>query len=348
MKKYETVASALTAGIESGKYPEGTALPTEDMLTRMYGVSRQTVRRALAELVEGGVITRRQGSGSVVRPRSAPRTGKIAVVATYISDYIFPGQLSAMEEVLSANRYTAVLSATRNRVCTERAILEELLNDPVDGILIEGTKSALPNPNFDLYRQLIARGTPIVFFNGYYPALGGVYYVCADNQDGGAELVRHLTAGGHTKIAGIFKSDDIQGHQRYSGFISELFREGLAIPDENIIWYTTETKSALFDEPERLIKRLGDNTAVVCYNDETAFGLVKCLLAAGKRVPDDIAVAGFDNSELSRISPVPLTTLSYGGNNIGRTAAQMLVDILNGKQVRSEVVPWTLVCRESS
>ena len=349
MKKYETVASAIIDDIKSGKYPSGTALPTEENLTAMYAVSRQTVRRALSLLVDRGLISKRQGSGSIVRPkRSAHTTGKIAVVATYISNYIFPSQLRAVEEVLSENKYTAVLSATRNRVCNERAILEEILKDPVDGILIEGTKTAMPNPNFDLYENLIGMGIPVVFFNGYYPALSGTYYVCADNREGGAELVRHLIARGHTKIAGYFKSDDIQGHQRYSGFISELFRSGLIIPDENVFWYTTETKETLFDKPEEVIKWLGDNTAVVCYNDEVAFGLIKFLLSAGKRVPEDVAVVSFDNSSLSRISQVPITSLSYEDRNIGRIAAQKLIDILGGREVSSEVLPWTFVQKESS
>ena len=253
-----------------------------------------------------------------------------------------------MDEVLSENKYTAVLSATRNRVCNERVILEEILKNPVDGILIEGTKSAMPNPNFDLYEKLIGMGIPVVFFNGYYPTLSGTYSVCADNQAGGAELVRHLIDRGHTKIAGYFKSDDIQGHQRYSGFISELFRSGLIIPDENVFWYTTETKEKLFDDPEEVLKRLGDNTAVVCYNDEVAFGLVKCLLSNGRRVPEDVAVVSFDNSNLSRISQVPITSLSYEDRNIGRIAAQKLVDILNGREVSSEVLPWTFIQKESS
>lgn len=253
-----------------------------------------------------------------------------------------------MDEVLSENKYTAVLSATRNRVCNERAILEEILKNPVDGILIEGTKSAMPNPNFDLYEKLIGMGIPVVFFNGYYPTLSGTYSVCADNQAGGAELVRHLIDRGHTKIAGYFKSDDIQGHQRYSGFISELFRSGLIIPDENVFWYTTETKEKLFDDPEEVLKRLGENTAVVCYNDEVAFGLVKCLLSAGRRVPEDVAVVSFDNSNLSWISQVPITSLSYEDRNIGRIAAQKLVDILDGRDVSSEVLPWTFIQKESS
>lgn len=347
MKKYETVAAALISDIKSGKYPRGSALPTEERLTLMYGVSRQTVRRALSVLAEGGMISTRRGSGSTVLPeRSAPRTGKIAVVATYISDYIFPGQLQAVEEVLSENHCTAVLSATRNRICTERTILSALLSDPVDGILIEGTKSALPDPNADLYARLMKMGIPVVFFNGC-PALPGTYSVCADNYAGGTELARHLVAKGHTNICGFFKSDDIQGHQRYSGFISELFRRGLIIPDENIFWYTTETKDALFSKPEEVLPRLKDCTAAVCYNDEAAFGLVKCLLAAGRRIPQDIAVASFDNSALSDISPVPITSLECCGN-IGRIAAQKLVSLLNGEEISSGVVPWRLVQKSST
>lgn len=172
MTKYEAVAQAIKTDIENGVYTEGQAIPTEELLAAQYDVSRQTIRKALALLVEDDLIIKRQGSGSVVRPkRLNPRTGKIAVVATYISDYIFPSQLRAVDEVLSENKYTAVLSATRNRVCNERAILEEILKNPVDGILIEGTKSAMPNPNFDLYEKLIGMGIPVVFFNGYYPTL---------------------------------------------------------------------------------------------------------------------------------------------------------------------------------
>lgn len=140
MTKYEAVAQAIKTDIENGLYKEGQPIPTEEMLTAQYDVSRQTIRKALSLLVEDNLIIKRQGSGSVVRPkRLNPRTGKIAVVATYISDYIFPSQLRAVNDVLSENKYTAVLSATRNCVCNERAILEEILKNPVDGILIEGT-----------------------------------------------------------------------------------------------------------------------------------------------------------------------------------------------------------------
>ena len=158
MTKYEAVAQAIKTDIENGVYTEGQAIPTEELLTAQYDVSRQTIRKALALLVEDDLIIKRQGSGSVVRPkRLNPRTGKIAVVATYISDYIFPSQLRAVDEVLSENKYTAVLSATRNRVCNERAILEEILKNPV------------AEPEFRFVREAYRHGYPGSFFQRILP-----------------------------------------------------------------------------------------------------------------------------------------------------------------------------------
>lgn len=349
LKKYEFVANSLSEDIGTGKYPGGTLLPTEEQLTKIYGVSRQTVRKALSILEEKDIIGKRQGSGSTVKIRNpAVRSRKVSVIVTYIDDYIFPGQLRGVEEVLSKNNYSAILSATGNRICSERKILEDILKDPVAGILVEGTKTALPNPNIDLYEKLARRNIPIVFFNSCYPGLKGPLYVCADNRRGGYELVTYLLNKGHRSIASIFKADDIQGHERYSGYISAMFDNKLFISDSKTIWYTTETKDRLFDESGNILSSIGDATAVVCYNDEIAFMLIKYLTSRGKKVPEDIAVVSFDNSSLSEMSPVKITSLSYGDVNIGTIAARKLMDILNGRMAASETIPWKLAEKESS
>ncbi|MGN0666812.1 MAG: substrate-binding domain-containing protein [Huintestinicola sp.] len=349
MKKYEFVANSLSEEIRAGYYSNGTLLPTEEQLTRIYSVSRQTVRKALSILEDKDIIEKKQGSGSVVRVRNpAADSRKISVIVTYIDDYIFPGQLRGVEEVFSKNSYSAILSATGNRICSERRILEDILNEPVAGILVEGTKTAFPNPNIDLYEKLAGLNIPIVFFNSCYPELKGPLYVCADNRGGGYELVTYLLKKGHKNIASIFKADDIQGHERYSGYISAMFDNNIIISDNKTIWYTTETKDSLFDESGSVMTAIGDATAVVCYNDEIAFMLIKYLTARGKRVPEDIAVVSFDNSSLSEMSPVRITSLSYGNKNIGTIAASKLVDILNGRKTSSETISWTLTEKESS
>lgn len=349
MKKYEFVANSLSDDIRTGHYHNGALLPTEEQLTRIYGVSRQTVRKALSILEAKGIIEKKQGSGSMVKIRNpAADSGKVSVIVTYIDDYIFPGQLRGVEEVLSKNNFSAILSATGNRICNERKILEDILNDPVAGILVEGTKTAFPNPNIDLYEKLAEQNIPIVFFNSCYPGLKGPLYVRADNRRGGYELVTYLLSKGHRSIASIFKADDIQGHERYSGYISAMFENKLYVSDSKTIWYTTETKEKLFGESGDILSSIGDATAVVCYNDEIAFMLIKYLIACGKRVPEDIAVVSFDNSSLSEMSPVRITSLSYDNINIGTIAARKLMDILNGRKASSEIIPWKLAEKESS
>lgn len=347
MKKYEFVANALSKDIETHFYPDGTLLPTEEQLTKLYDVSRQTVRKSLSILEEKGLIEKKQGCGSVVTMKNpAADSGKVAVIATYIDDYIFPVQLGGAVEVLAKKHFSAVLSATGNRICTERKILKDIIREPVAGILVEGTKTAFPNPNIDLYKKISDMKIPIVFFNSCYKELDGTLCISADNRKGGYDLTSYLLAKGHKSIAAVFKADDIQGHQRYSGYISAMFDHNIYISDSKTIWYTTETKERIFEGSD-LLSSIGDATAVVCYNDEIAFNLIKYLTACGKSVPRDIAVVSFDNSSLSEISPVKITSLSCGVN-LGETAAKKLMDILGGRAAVSEVIPWRLEEKESS
>lgn len=347
MPKYQTIAFILRDEILEGQYAGGQMLPTEEQLAQRFAASRQTVRQALSVLVSDGLISKLRGSGSrVLAQNGRSKSGNIAVIATYISDYIFPGILREAESVLAANQYTAVLAATRNSVYNERSILTGLLTKPIDGILVEGTKTALPNPNLDLYQKLMERNIPIVFFNGFYADLGGTISVYADNYGGGYELVQYLLRQGHPSIAGIFKSDDIQGHQRYSGYITALRDAGRMTDDSAVFWYTTESKDELFTSA--LTEKIAACSAVVCYNDEIAFRLIPLLQARGAHVPQDVSVVSFDNSSLSELSPVKITSLSYEDQNIGRVAAQTLLRRIAGETTDSQILRWTLIEKESS
>lgn len=352
--KYQRIADELQSNIETGKYISSTVLPTEFVLAQEYQVSRQTVRQALSVLAKAGLIEKRQGSGShILRKDLALEQAQhysVAVVTTYISDYIFPGILREAETVFSGNNCAPSLFATQNEVSNERRVLKNLLTMPIDGLLVEGTKAALPNPNLDLYQQIIAKGIPVVFFHGNYANLPGALSVLDDNFEGGRLLVEHLYNRGHKNIAGIFKSDDIQGHQRYAGFSTTLCTLGLPIEDKQIFWYTTEMKETLLSGGSSdLIDQVLENvSAVVCYNDEVANYLVTYLTKKGVKIPEEIAVVSFDNSWHSELSPVPITTLSHGKYNVGRMAAELLVQLLQGEDGHSQKAPWILIQKESS
>lgn len=354
--KYQALADLLRGRILSGEYVPLQQLPTEQALCESHQVSRQTVRQALAVLSADGLIEKRQGSGSRVRDLSQPAARPqrtVAVITTYISDYIFPSILREAENVLSQENCSMLLYATQNQVVNERKVLQALLSHPMlDGVLVEGTKTALPNPNLDLYRELLRRRVPLVFMNGNYHELTGAISVLDDNYNGGYALVKYLYEKGHTGIAGIFKSDDVQGHQRYAGFAAAMRDFDLPMEDTHLYWYNTEAKAAIISPergcPDEVCDILQGCTAVVCYNDEVANALILSLLKRGVKIPQEMAVVSFDNSRYSEMSAVRITSLSHGEHNVGRIAAESLLKLLDGESCESAVAPWELMEKQSS
>lgn len=353
IKKYQLLADRLREDLLRNSGQPGWKLPTELELVQQFRLSRQTVRHALRLLEEEGLIQRRQGSGSYATgllPGAAPR--QIAVVTSFLDDYIFPAILHDASDVFSRQGYSTAVYATENQVSVERDILLRLLEEPVSGLLVEGSKTALPTPNADLYQRLRRAGTPMVFLHGAYGELAGVPCVADDNYGGGYQLARYLTSKGHREIAGIFKSDDVQGPQRYHGAVSALRDAGFFIRDGRFAWYDTEDRRRLLEEkdPRLLVdflqKRLEGASAVICYNDEIAYHLIQILLETGLRVPEEVAVVSFDNSYLSQISPVPITSLSHR-SRMGRVAAEQMAELLRGEAAHSRSLDWELMVRAS-
>lgn len=352
--KYIQLASALRTEIREGVYKATNRLPTEMQLATQYNVSRQTVRQALALLSQEGLIEKRQGSGSHILDASVQITNNnIVVITSYINDYIFPALLQNVQSVLDKSSYSTLVYSTQNQLYREREILHSILQHPVRGMLVEGVKTALPNPNLDLYQRMQKLGIPMVFLHGSYPSLDAVC-VSDDNESGGYQAVQFLIHKGHTRIGGIFKGDDIQGHLRYYGFLSALRDRNLPFPDEQILWYSTEDRQALLEQHQndwlnRFLQKAGrEYTALVCYNDEIAHPIIQLLLNQGLRVPEDVAVISFDNSYYSEMGPVQITSLSHNTGKIGRLAAQSLLDLIHGKPTKSQAVDWHLEEKQST
>ena len=137
---------------------------------------------------------------------------------TYLDGYIFPRTIQAIEDVLFKAGYTVQIAFTNNLVDRERKILEDILQrDEVAGVMVEATKSALPNPNIHFYRELMERKIPVLFINCYYKELP-LPHVAMNDRLAGKAATEYLIKKGHKKITGIFKLDDGQGHLRYAGF----------------------------------------------------------------------------------------------------------------------------------
>ena len=352
--KYQTVAATLRREIAEGVFGEGQLLMTEEELKGRFGVSRQTVRQAIAMLEDDGLVVRRLGSGTYVKhgPRRHGETLTVGVVTTYITDYIFPSIVRGIESVLSANGCIMNLSATYNRVDHERAILQRALDSSVDGLIIEGTKTALPNPNIPFYQALREKNIPVVFINGRYAQMNSSVQVVMDDYNGGILAARTLLDKGFQRIGGVFKRDDVQGHERFRGVSEMLLQAGQDFPDDRICWFGTESRHSLFQEADGLrllnsIQQPDGPDAIVCYNDEVALSLCAALRERGCKVPRDVAIISFDNSAFAGLAHPALTTLNHPKDDFGALAAQKLLHMISGAPEESAVLPWQLIERES-
>ena len=351
--KYLQVADILRREIAEGIFRDGQTLMTEEELRFRFKVSRQTIRQAIALLEDDGLVDRRRGSGTYVRhgPRRRQGTVHVGVVTTYITDYIFPSIVGGIESVLNRDGAVMSLSATYNDSGIEREVLERMLDGRVDGLIVEGVRTARETPNEDLYRRLAERNIPVLFMNGYYPELGHIPHVVMDDYGGGRIAAREVLNRGYHNPAGMFKTDDLQGRERADGFLEELKSQGVFPPEENLLCFGTEERFTLLDTPQgvafadRLLA--GGADCVVCYNDVFAASLMARLQERGMKLPDQMGFIGFDNASVAEMIRPGLTTLGHPKEAFGSLVAEKLLRMISGEKERSVNMAWTLVERDS-
>ncbi|MBQ5783115.1 MAG: substrate-binding domain-containing protein [Oscillospiraceae bacterium] len=300
----------------------------------MFSVSRQTVRQAINILINEGVLESRQGSGTYIcAPVSAKRVQSktIGVIVTYFDEYIFPSIINGIESVISERGYTMHVACTRNDKDKEAAALRSMIANNIDGLIVEPTKSALPNGNHDIYREIAEKEIPLIFANSYYPDLR-FPYVSLDDVKAGYVAAKCLMEMGHRKIAMILKSDDIQGHLRFRGARDAAGEMEIVLSQENTLWFTTEDIRYLEEESARVLRYIGDCTAVLCYNDQTAATVLRVLEKAGRNVPQDVSVISIDDANQATACTPKLTTVAHPKKLMGSIIAENLFRLIDGEK----------------
>ena len=351
MAKYQEVIDWISECISSGELAPGDKIPSENDICEKFGISRQTARHAIGNLVGSGILVSLRGSGTYVADERADREGKnsIAVITTYVDSYIFPKTIQGIEKKLSELGYNTQISFTGNTVDKERRILEEILNrDDVAGIIIEPTKSALPNPNLKFYRQLAERNIPVMFINSYYPELD-MPHVSLNDKECAYRAVKKLIEAGHEEIACVTKLDDGQGRGRYAGYLKAIREAGQKVDENHVLWLDSVDARKMKTVKDRVLGRVGDCTAVFAYNDQVATEVISILKKAGKKVPDDVSVISMDDSDLARLSRPKLSSVPHPKEKLGEKAAENLVHMIHHKGFKAtyEFVE-DLIERESS
>jgi DNA-binding LacI/PurR family transcriptional regulator len=330
--------------------------PTLDMVAARAGVGRGTVSRVVngshqvSETTRLAVMQAIEDLGYV--PNRAARalvtraTDTIALVVSEPEERVFGdpffGQIvRGVSSALAGTRRQ--LMVTMAQAGTERSLLDGYLNrQHVDGVLLLSLHGEDPLPG-----HLAARGLPAVM-GGRPAAPSTLPFVDVDNTGGARQAIAHLAATGRTRIATVAGPQDMAaGVQRLDGYRTALCDAGLTAAD-SLVEYGDFTEGSGMDAGRALLDRVPDLDAVFAASDQMAVGVMSALAAAGKRVPEDIAVVGFDDSPIAQHASPKLTTVHQPVVAMGARMVELLVELIEGRPVTDVVLDTHLVVRDSA
>lgn len=351
--KYQIVAEKIKSQIDNGEYQYGDKLPSENFLCNKYHLSRQSIRKAYELLEKQEYTYSVRGSGNFVKKQITSHKAKnVGVILSYTHSHVFSSITMGCEQILMERGYGMQLSITQNSFELEGKCLELMPPEKISGLIVEGTKSALPNPYIRHYQNLIHQGIPVVFIHNYYNGLQ-TPCVLMDDIQASKKLTQILLDAGHRKIAGIFKEDDLQGIRRFQGYAETLFEAGLQVDDRHIWWFHSNHEMWIQNKysVEYSLDDLMECTALVCYNDILAEEIYHDLSQKGIRVPQDLSIVGFDNQNIKLDGDCYLTSVQHPRRKLGETAANLVCDMIEqGCDVTPAepiIMPSTIVARNS-
>lgn len=340
----EQIYHTLCRRIDHGEWQADGRLPSERMLAEELGVCRVTVARAVTRLVEDGRVRRRRGSGTFVaaegrRDRSV--TGAVGLLIPFSHDEYTSRIVKAVASELSDAGFSLLFHDTRADWRREAAQLARL-RGRADGLLIF---PADPSRMYNEYRELQEDGVPFVLVDRYCFGLD-TDYVVTDNYTASLEAVRQLIASGRRRIVHLTTQDlgCSSAMDRRMGFSQALHEARLPVtpastriivPDTHPADYAPDVPGAppLAALPviQALLAEPDPPDALFALNDWVTLSCLAALRHEGVRVPGDIALAGFvDNELVASHLPVPILAVSQPKDDIGRTAAQILLGRLRG------------------
>lgn len=323
-------------------------LPTEAALCERFQVSRQTVRQALLILEEEGLIERRQGSGAYITQRvltPAVFSDRIAILAPCTDSGAQAHALWELQSILMAAGWQSRVFSTENRFGREREILQTLLSDPVRAVISAGVRTALPNPNLDLYQRLQEAGA-LLLAVGQHRLPGNIPCVCSDDYSGGRLLAERLISLGHKKIGGIFPNGDLAGGQRLFGCLCCLRDHDIPFDDRRFLLYDGYHRGTPSESRLRSFLQTisADCTALICHSEETAQQLLGELYHLHIPVPQQMSVIAFTETENNAATGgrTRLTAAVHPGPAPWTLAAHGLLGLLDGKSFAPKPLSWVL------
>jgi LacI family transcriptional regulator len=304
-------------------------------------VAPETREAVLRAVREQGFSTNRNA-----RALSGGRTGLIGVTIPLVEAAYFGAILSGASEALYEQDMRIVLCPTLHQHDREVTLLDRLVRGTTDGAVL-----MLPEESGAELKALQGQGFPFVVVDPRVALDEGIPVVSAAHATGARAATEHLIALGHRRIGAITGPRDwLASTERLNGYHGALGAAGI-LPDPALVTTSDFRTGPLSEKAAAALLDLPDPpTAIFAFNDNAAISVVHVARARGLRVPEDLSVVGFDDSEQAAIVTPPLTTVRQPLEELGRMAVSLLLRVLENQRhdaLRIELAT-KLVVREST
>jgi DNA-binding LacI/PurR family transcriptional regulator len=282
-------------------------------------ISEETRQRVLAAADELGWVP-----DAAAQALGRGRTETIGVVVTTLADPFIGALVQTIESTALDHGYAILLASSNEIPERELGAARMLQSRRVDGVIVTSSRvGALYQEHLEQLRVPVVLINSLVQHSRRYTFSIGI-----DNHHGGRLATQHLIQRGHRRIAYVAspadRTDDLG---RMTGYRDALGEAGIEFDPALVVQGTGRAGGGQRSLP--MILALDDRpTGVFCYNDMTAIGLMEAARGAGLRIPQDLAVVGFDDITFARFCCVPLTTIAQPIAELGRRAMEMVLQLL--------------------
>lgn len=361
---YLQLANQLRERILAGDLPPDTRLDTEWELAQGLHISRGTVRQALATLENEGLLYRIPGKGTYVRgalSQARNTSSLIGFMVPYAHDPLTMEMLSGAESVLKGQGYRLLFCNCGGDRARQSREVRSLLAQGLRGLILFPVDGTTADPTLS---WLQGQGFPLVLVDRSVPGLDADSVV-VDNYAGGYQATEHLILLGYRRIGFVASSnlhistvaDRFAGYRKALADYHISYRSSWLLEDleegnpERILQnrLTPEERNKDKILLAEYLRQEDAPEAIFAVNDLVAIRLLRCLQAEGRRVPQEIALVGFDDLDVAANLAVPLTSVHQPKYEVGAQAARVLLERLERPAVALQkvVLPVSLVVRES-
>jgi DNA-binding LacI/PurR family transcriptional regulator len=321
-------------------------------IAKAAGVSHTTVSRALKDnpvisaettaLIQKLAQEMGYTPSAVAQSLLSQQTLTVGMVVTSIADPFVVKVVDGVESVAQTAGYSIFLSSSQNNPDQEMAVVETFHRRRVDAIIVTASRVG------SLYTsQLDQIQVPIVLINnqeeGKY-----LHSVAIDDEQGAQLAVQHLLDLRHRRIAYVGMPNRPKSNRRRLAGYQTALKQANINADPELIFLPDATRD--FEQGQMAFKALAttDATAVFCYNDVVAIGLLFACHQHNVSVPQELSIIGFDDIETAEYVTPPLTSIHQPCFKMGELAMNMVLDLLAGQEVQDKILSGTLVTRGST